>query len=165
VKGGKAVGLSEAIAKELVDRLLVLGKLKPQDRGLQFEGFLTDLFAAYELAPRGAFRLTGEQIDGSFRLNTETYLVEAKWHGPQIGFADLMTFSGKVSGKAAWARGLLVGRRTCPRRLRHQDMMKIKILGHYRDQASTACQGGAIPRRGVGGPRKMKLRRWPSRTA
>jgi restriction endonuclease Mrr len=69
---------------------------------------LTDLFAAYELAPRGAFRLTGEQIDGSFRLNAETYLVEAKWHGPQIGFADLMAFSGKVSGKAAWARGLFV---------------------------------------------------------
>ena len=108
VKGGKVVGLSEPTAKELVDRILVLGKLKPQDRGPQFEGFLTDLFAAYELAPRGAFRLTGEQIDGSFRLNTETYLVEAKWHGPQIGFADLMTFSGKVSGKAAWARGLFV---------------------------------------------------------
>jgi hypothetical protein len=108
VKGGKVVGLSEPTAKELVGRLLVLGKLKPQDRGLQFEGFLTDLFAAYELAPLGAFRLTGKQIDGSFRLNTETYLVEAKWHGPQIGFADLMTFSGKVSGKAAWARGLFV---------------------------------------------------------
>jgi hypothetical protein len=108
VTEGKVVGFSEADAKALIDRLIGLGKLKPQDRGLQFEGFLTDLFAAYELAPRGAFRLTGEQIDGSFRLNSETYLVEAKWHGPQIGFADLMTFSGKVSGKAAWARGLFV---------------------------------------------------------
>jgi hypothetical protein len=108
IGGGKVVGLSEPTAKALVDRLLGLGQLKPQDRGLQFEVFLTDLFAAYDLAPRGAFRLTGEQIDGSFRLNTETYLVEAKWHGPQIGFGDLMTFSGKVSGKAAWARGLFV---------------------------------------------------------
>jgi restriction endonuclease Mrr len=35
-------------------------------------------------------------------------LLEAKWHGPQIGFADLMAFSGKVAGKAAWARGLFV---------------------------------------------------------
>lgn len=104
----EVIGLSEDAAKALVESLLGLEKMKPQDRGLQFEGFLTDLFAAYELAPRGAFRLTGEQIDGSFRLNAETYLVEAKWHGPQIGFADLMTFSGKVSGKAAWARGLFV---------------------------------------------------------
>jgi hypothetical protein len=108
VAEGKGVALSEPDAKALIDRLIGLGELKPQDRGLQFERFLTDLFAIYELAPRGAFRVTGEQIDGSFRLNAETYLVEAKWHGPQIGFADLMTFSGKVSGKAAWARGLFV---------------------------------------------------------
>jgi hypothetical protein len=42
VGGGKVVGLSEPTAKALVDRLLGLGQLKPQDRGLQFEGFLTD---------------------------------------------------------------------------------------------------------------------------
>src|SRR3546814_16318465 len=53
-------------------------------------------------------RLVGEQIDGSFKLHGQTYLVEAKWHGPQIGFADLMTFSGKVGGKASWSRGLFV---------------------------------------------------------
>src|ERR1700732_433772 len=53
-------------------------------------------------------RSVGEQIDGSFRLHSEVYLLEAKWHSPQIGVADLLTFSGKVSGKAAWARGLFV---------------------------------------------------------
>jgi Restriction endonuclease len=85
-----------------------LQKLSPQERGLQFEKFLSELFVAHDLAPRGSFRLVGEQIDGSFKLRTDTYLVEAKWHGPPIGFSDLMAFSGKVSGKAAWARGLFV---------------------------------------------------------
>jgi hypothetical protein len=47
---------------------------------LHFEGFLNELFAGFGLAPRGAFRLVGEQIDGSFRLHGQTYLVEAKWH-------------------------------------------------------------------------------------
>jgi hypothetical protein len=28
--------------------------------------------------------------------------LEAKWQGLRIGFAEIMTFSGKVSGKAAW---------------------------------------------------------------
>lgn len=70
--------------------------------------FLNELFAGFGLAPRGAFRLVGEQIDGSFKLHGQTYLVEAKWHGPQIGFADLMAFSGKVAGKASWSRGLFV---------------------------------------------------------
>jgi hypothetical protein len=88
--------------------LIEISKLNPQERGLRFEGFLNELFAAHDLAPRNAFRVVGEQIDGSFRLDGQTYLVEAKWHGPQIGFADLMTFSGKVGGKASWSRGLFV---------------------------------------------------------
>lgn len=100
--------LSAAKAQELAALLIEITKLEPQARGLRFESFLNELFAGFELAPRGAFRLVGEQIDGSFRLNGQTYLVEAKWHGPQIGFADLMTFSGKVSGKASWSRGLFV---------------------------------------------------------
>lgn len=100
--------LSAERAHKLAERLIEVSRLEPQQRGLQFEGFLNELFEAHGLAPRNAFRLTGEQIDGSFKLNTDTYLVEAKWHGPQIGFADLMTFSGKVAGKAAWARGLFV---------------------------------------------------------
>ncbi|WP_234844451.1 restriction endonuclease [Sinorhizobium meliloti] len=100
--------LSAAKAQELATHLIEITKLDPQARGLRFEGFLNELFAGFGLAPRGAFRLVGEQIDGSFKLQGQTYLVEAKWHGPQIGFADLMTFSGKVAGKASWLRGLFV---------------------------------------------------------
>lgn len=104
----QATLLSAAKAEELAALLIEITKLDPHTRGLRFEGFLSELFAGFGLAPRGAFRLVGEQIDGSFKLLGQTYLVEAKWHGPQIGFADLMTFSGKVAGKASWSRGLLV---------------------------------------------------------
>jgi restriction endonuclease Mrr len=100
--------LSATKAQELATLLVEITKLDPQARGLRFEGFLNELFAGFGLAPRGSFRLVGEQIDGSFKLHGQTYLVEAKWHGPQIGFADLMTFSGKVGGKASWSRGLFV---------------------------------------------------------
>lgn len=103
-----ATMLSSAKAQELATLLIEITRLDPQTRGLRFEGFLNELFAGFGLVPRGAFRLVGEQIDGSFRLQGQTYLVEAKWHGPQIGFADLMTFSGKVAGKASWSRGLFV---------------------------------------------------------
>src|ERR1700722_8082088 len=100
--------LSATKAQELASLLVEITKLDPQARGLRFEGFLNELFAGFGLAPRGSFRLVGKQIDGSFKLHGQTYLVEAKWHGPQIGFADLMTFSGKVAGKASWSRGLFV---------------------------------------------------------
>jgi Restriction endonuclease len=100
--------LNSERSQALASLLLEISKLDPRQRGFRFEGFLNELFDAFGLAPRNAFRLAGEQIDGSFRLHGQTYLVEAKWHGPQIGFADLMTFSGKVGGKASWSRGLFV---------------------------------------------------------
>ncbi|UUX97764.1 restriction endonuclease [Aquabacterium sp. J223] len=57
---------------------------------------------------REPFRLRGEQIDGSFQVQGETYLVEAKWHSAQTPAADLHAFHGKVEQKAAWARGLFI---------------------------------------------------------
>lgn len=104
----KSPMLSAEKGQELVALLMEIASLDPQPRGLRFEHFLNELFAGFCLAPRNAFRLVGEQIDGSFKLHEQTYLVEAKWHGPQIGFSDLMVFSGKVAGKASWSRGLFV---------------------------------------------------------
>jgi hypothetical protein len=83
-------------------RLLKLSELDPHPRGYAFQDFLSELFHAYGLAPRGAFRLTGEEIDGSFSLNHETYLLEAKWQNEQVGQSALITFQGKVEGKAQW---------------------------------------------------------------
>jgi len=100
--------INEADAAELTRKLVELTAMPPQARGYAFEAFLTDIFSAYRLSPRGSFRLKGEQVDGSFCLNSDIYLVEAKWQGAKIGFADLMAFSGKVSGKATWTRGLFI---------------------------------------------------------
>lgn len=89
-------------------KLLQLNDLQPQQRGYAYERFLKDLFDANGLAGRASFRVVGEQIDGSFELAGETYLLEAKWKGAPIGAADLRSFNGKVEDKAAWSRGLLV---------------------------------------------------------
>lgn len=83
-------------------------QLSPQARGYAFETLLHDLFNVYGLQAREPFRLKGEQIDGSFVLQGETYLVEAKWQEAPTGVADLHTFHGKLEQKAAWTRGLFV---------------------------------------------------------
>jgi Restriction endonuclease len=88
--------------------LLKVTSLAPHARGYAFEGFLKDLFDAFGLAAQEPFRLRGEQIDGSFLLGSDTYLLEAKWHGQPIGVAELHTFHGKIEQKAAWTRGLFV---------------------------------------------------------
>lgn len=92
----------------LKQRLIDLSALEPQPRGYAFETWLIDAFNAFGLAAREPFRMRGEQIDGSFHLQGETYLVEAKWQAAQTGAADLHAFHGKLEQKAAWARGLFV---------------------------------------------------------
>lgn len=92
----------------LKQRLIELSDLEPQPRGYAFEAWLTDAFNAFGLAAREPFRIRGEQIDGSFQLHGETYLVEAKWHAAQTGAADLHAFHGKLEQKAVWARGLFI---------------------------------------------------------
>lgn len=100
--------IAHSLSTELKGKLMVLQGLDPQARGYAFERFLKDLFDANGLAARSPFRLVGEQIDGSFDLSGETYLLEAKWQNPKIGARDLHSFNGKVETKSAWSRGLFV---------------------------------------------------------
>ncbi|MCL4534923.1 MAG: restriction endonuclease [Chloroflexi bacterium] len=79
-----------------------------QSAGLALEGLLNDLFRLFDLEPRPPFRVTGEQIDGSFELDHEIYLVEAKWVREQISESDLLVFRGKIEGKSAFTRGVFV---------------------------------------------------------
>jgi restriction endonuclease Mrr len=98
----------EITADLLRSELLALPELAPHARGFAFEKFLTRLFRAHGLRGRGPFRNRGEQIDGSFQLGQETYLLEAKWQAAPVGASALHTFHGKIEQKAAWARGLFV---------------------------------------------------------
>lgn len=94
--------------RELLSQLLALSNLLPQQRGYAFEVFLKHLFNAYGLDAHDPFRLRGEQIDGSFQLANQTYLIEAKWQVQKTGVSDLHTFHGKIEQKAAWTRGLFI---------------------------------------------------------
>lgn len=105
---GDPTFLSDDASERLISQLLHATSLPPQKRGYEFEVFLRELLDAYGLAARASFRLTGEQIDGSFVMHNETYLLEAKWQNPQTGAADLHTFEGKLREKASWSRGLFV---------------------------------------------------------
>lgn len=90
------------------EELIAINALTPHPRGYAFEKFLRELFNAFGLNAREPFRLRGEQIDGSFVLGNETYLIEAKWQNQQSGVAELHAFHGKVEQKAAWARGVFI---------------------------------------------------------
>ncbi|EPP9832019.1 restriction endonuclease [Klebsiella pneumoniae] len=92
----------------LIAEMNEMKSLSPHPRGFRFEAWLAELFSIFKLAPRSSFRNTGEQIDGSFRLNDDFYLLEAKWHQNRTPAADLHVFEGKLSTKAKWARGVFI---------------------------------------------------------
>lgn len=100
--------VDEASTSYLKSEVLRLTSLGAQERGYAFEKFLVRLFEDFGMKPREPFRNRGEQIDGSFQLAGETYLLEAKWQNAQTGATDLHAFEGKLSQKAAWARGLFI---------------------------------------------------------
>lgn len=79
-----------------------------QKAGLQLEKVLNQLFALHSLVPREPFRVVGEQIDGSFELDHEIYLLEAKWQQNPSAVADLYVFREKVEGKSKYTRGLFL---------------------------------------------------------
>ncbi len=84
---------------------------KMEDRqlaGLKLEDLLNRLFELYELKPRNPFRVTGEQIDGSFELDNEIYLLEAKWESKKLSEESMLSFRGKIEGKSSFTRGLFI---------------------------------------------------------
>ncbi len=60
------------------------------------------------LGPSLSYRVTGEQIDGSFRFDGATYLLGAKWVKHHIGVEALYPFRQKVTSKSAYTRGLFL---------------------------------------------------------
>lgn len=79
-----------------------------QQVGFAFEKILNGMFRLHGLSPRESFRVVGEQIDGSFELDHEIYLLEAKWKQEPCPEADLLVFRGKIEGKSAYTRGVFV---------------------------------------------------------
>lgn len=86
----------------------LVASANPQGRGLALEGLLRDLFALFDLDPKAAFTLTGEQIDGSFSLGETNFLLEAKWTKDPVERKDLDPFKLKVTSRIENTLGLFV---------------------------------------------------------
>lgn len=79
-----------------------------RERGVQFEEFLRRLFALHDLEPRGAFSIAGEQTDGSIRVDSQLFLVEARWREDPTSPDDIRSFRGKVEEKLDNTLGIFI---------------------------------------------------------
>lgn len=93
----------------LANDLFKLDAIKDaQRRGYEFEKYLNRLFGVFELDPHASYRTDTDQIDGSFILNGNTVLLEAKYRIASLSKNDLILFENKVARKSSFARGLFV---------------------------------------------------------
>lgn len=92
---------------QFLDLSRALGE-DPQTRGVEFEKFLNELFAVFDLEPRLAYRPSHEQVDGAFTFDTDDYILEAKWTKQRTSRGQADEFASKVQRKGKNALGLLV---------------------------------------------------------
>jgi hypothetical protein len=99
---------SQELAQLKEEFLQLAAESDRRKAGLALEKLLNRLFGLFDLQPRQAFRITGEQIDGSFELDGDIYLLESKWEKEALPEADLLVFRGKVEGKSTFTRGVFI---------------------------------------------------------
>lgn len=86
----------------------LLGSDEPQQRGYQLEKIIRELFELFDLDPRAAFKIVGEQIDGAFTFDATDYLFEGKWQQEPVAAAELDVLAGKLSRKLDNTLGLFL---------------------------------------------------------
>lgn len=79
-----------------------------RERGYVLERLIGLLLEKDNLAPRLSYKIPGEQIDGSFSIGTQFFLLEAKWHKDSRPASDIFAFRGKVEGKLAGTLGVFI---------------------------------------------------------
>jgi len=104
---------AQQLAKLKAEFYALTGMEDRQAAGRALENVLNGLFELSDLKPREPFRVVGEQIDGSFDLDNEIYLVEAKWEKDKLSEQPLLVFRGKIEGKSNITRGVFIAINGC----------------------------------------------------
>jgi hypothetical protein len=107
-KGPSAREISKELAVLKQDFLALAVDNDRNRAGLRLEGVLNRLFDVNRLKPRQPFRVVGEQIDGSFELDSEIYLVESKWEKDPLSAGPLYIFQAKIENKSNFTRGVFI---------------------------------------------------------
>ncbi len=107
-EANKYRAFNEALTKLKQEFIQFHSKEDHNERGYVLEQLLNSLFKLFDLTPRSPFRRTGEQIDGSFVLDRDHYLLEAKWTKSLINLADLRDLDGAVGSSLDNTLGLFI---------------------------------------------------------
>jgi len=87
---------------------LVEGKTSPHERGYELERLIYSVLQNEGLEPRSGYKPVGEQIDGSFFWQGQTFLLEAKWVNEPLPASSIYAFKGKLDGKFHTTSGVYI---------------------------------------------------------
>jgi len=104
----KTTGVKEKLEKLRKEYFLLVSSTEHQKRGYQLEKILKELFTLFDLDPKAAFKVKGEQIDGAFTFENTDYLLEARWQQDPVSTKELDSFSGKLGRKLENTLGLFL---------------------------------------------------------
>ncbi|MDF2437769.1 MAG: hypothetical protein K0Q95_2145 [Bacteroidota bacterium] len=79
-----------------------------QRRGFEFENMIYSILYNESLEPRASYKPVGEQVDGSFFWQGQTFLLEAKWVKDPVPASSIYAFKGKVDGKFHTSSGVFI---------------------------------------------------------
>ena len=99
--------LNKEEIKRAYNRLLG-EQISPQRRGYEFETLINSLLSLENLEPKSSYKPLGEQIDGSFFWQGQTFLLEAKWVKDKIPVSSIYSFKGKLDGKFHTTSGVFI---------------------------------------------------------
>jgi hypothetical protein len=92
--------------KKLYNELIDGSRFSAQERGYEFEKLIEAKLTNEKLEPRASYKAKGEQVDGSFFWEGQTFLLEAKWVKPKIPASSIYAFKGKLDGKFHTTSGI-----------------------------------------------------------
>ncbi|KKW38102.1 hypothetical protein A2454_03240 [Candidatus Peribacteria bacterium RIFOXYC2_FULL_55_14] len=107
----EAKRLKQQTLTDLCESFSLLAKMnnEAQERGFAFEKFLQELFGFFDIRMEKPYKLIGEQIDGSFKLQGDnSYICEARWKDEPSTTNALYHFAHKVSTKNLYPRGAFI---------------------------------------------------------
>jgi len=79
-----------------------------QKRGFEFEKLIYSVLYNEGLEPRSGYKPDGEQVDGSFFWQGQTFLLEAKWTKDPLSASSIYAFKGKLDGKFHTTSGIFI---------------------------------------------------------
>lgn len=108
-RAGNAAAFRDKLSELCAEYVrLLTAAIDLQGRGYKLEGIIRDLFALFDLDPKAAFKITGEQIDGAFTFQGTDYLFECKWQRKPVAADALDSLQGKLTRKLDNTLGLFL---------------------------------------------------------